>query len=465
MVKYLFIFINSLFLFVYGLFSGDNGITVSSNIPASMAPGVEVPVELRVKKGGQSGFAKLQLDLPAGFNVKQVEDMGANYSFDDGIAKWVWASLPTDDELVVKCILIPDKDVSGPKTIGAKYSYVGENNEKKVVEMTPVEVTISGDATAGNIQPANTQTTEPSNSNTTAPVDNTQTQPTVAANSNSEPSTNISVARTITKVADGEYQVDLKINKGLTKGFARYSDDLASELNARAVKTEGASFSVADGKLKFVWVNAPEKEIVEIAFIISGITKPTNVNGEYSYLEQNLSKTYNLPYETINPEPSAAANTNTTAPTETTAANTNTESTAVNTNTENAANTNTNASGTNTETTAKSTETVTPPTEVLPQKSGNVNYMVQIGAFTNSAVSAARLKKKFNISENIKSEMQGGYSKFMVGDHGEYKSARDHREKVKNGNGVQSAFVVAYNTGRRITVQEALMITNQKWFK
>ena len=91
--------------------------------------------------------------------------------------------------------------------------------------------------------------------------------------------------------------------------------------------------------------------------------------------------------------------------------------------------------------------------------------MVQIGAFTNSAVGATKLSRKFNISENIKSEMAGGFSKFMVGSHTEYKNARDHREKIRNNNRVGSAFVVAYNTGKRITVQEALMISNQKWFR
>ena len=91
--------------------------------------------------------------------------------------------------------------------------------------------------------------------------------------------------------------------------------------------------------------------------------------------------------------------------------------------------------------------------------------MVQIGAFTKQTVSAQRLQKKFKITEQITSEMQNGFSKFMIGSHEQYKDARDHREQVKATNGVKSAFVVAYNGVKRITVQEALMITNQKWFK
>jgi len=349
-----------------------------------------------------------------------------------------------------------------------------------VVEMTPVEVTVGGEATAGNTGAASTNTTSQNTATDNATANNTNTTSTntdaaktyTTPNSNSEPSGNITVQRTVSKSGDGEYTINLKINKGLTKGFARYSDDLPADLNARGVKTEGASFSVADGKIKFVWVNAPEQEIVEISYVISGVKQPLTLKGEYSYLEQNLSKSYTLPEETITPD-NIAANTNTTAPTNTEVANTNTTAptnrevantnTTAPTNTETAANTNATSAETNTGTAANTNTTA--PSDVLPKKEGNVKYMVQIGAFTNSAVNTGRLKKKFGISEKIISEMQGGYSKFMVGDHPEYKNARDHREKMKSGNGVASAFVVAYNSGKRITVQEALMITNQKWFR
>jgi hypothetical protein len=51
-----------------------------------------------------------------------------------------------------------------------------------------------------------------------------------------------------------------------------------------------------------------------------------------------------------------------------------------------------------------------------------------------------------------------------VGTFNDYKGARDKREGMKN-KGVSGAFVTAYNSGKRITVQEALMITSQKWLR
>jgi hypothetical protein len=461
MIKYLFILIHSLSLFLYSLFSGDNPITVSNNIPKTIAPGQEVPIELKVTKGSMSGFAKLQIELPDGLTLKEMDNKGANYSLTDGIAKWVWSSLPTDEELVVKCILVAESSATGAKTIGGKYSYV-ENNGKVVVEMAPAEISIGEAAAVNNetpAQPANTESTTPANSTsgeTNTSV--TQSQPTVTpANTNSEPSGNITIQRSISKgSAEGEYLVDIRISKGITKGFARYSDDMPADLSAKPGRTMGSSFSVSDGKLKFVWVNVPDNEVLEISYTLSGVTKPIVLNGEYSYLEQNQSKVQNAQPETLTPTggEQVAVNTNTVP------AETNT-TTPVETNTGSAVDTNT---GSTAATNTTGTDTST-PSETLPKKEGNVNYMVQIGAFTNSAVNAGKLSRKFSISENIKSEMQGGFSKFMVGSHGEYKAARDHREKIRNGNRVNSAFVVAYNTGKRITVQEALMISNQKWFK
>jgi hypothetical protein len=60
--------------------------------------------------------------------------------------------------------------------------------------------------------------------------------------------------------------------------------------------------------------------------------------------------------------------------------------------------------------------------------------------------------------------MADGFTKYTVGAHNEYKEARDAREDLRN-KGVVAPFVTAYNSGKRITVQEALMITTQKWYR
>ncbi|MFN6037259.1 MAG: hypothetical protein ACK452_02230 [Bacteroidota bacterium] len=92
-----------------------------------------------------------------------------------------------------------------------------------------------------------------------------------------------------------------------------------------------------------------------------------------------------------------------------------------------------------------------------------LNFHIQIGAFKNPPATSYFVTR-FNITEKISTDMNEGMTKFLVGKFSEYKSSRDYRETVKS-KGVQGAFVTAYNSGKRITVQEALMLLNQKWYK
>jgi hypothetical protein len=79
-------------------------------------------------------------------------------------------------------------------------------------------------------------------------------------------------------------------------------------------------------------------------------------------------------------------------------------------------------------------------------------------------VNVAYFVRHFSIKEKIYTEMLEGYTKYTLGKFSDYKSVHDHREAIK-GMGVVGPFVVAYNGGKRITVQEALMITHQQWIQ
>ena len=452
MIKYVVVLLNSVILFIYGFFVGDEGIVISGNFPSSMVVNQEILLDLKITKGKMSGFAKFQLNLPEGFIIREVDNQGASFSSNNGIGKWIWSSLPSDEELVIKIGLTAGELALGNKLIAAKYSYV-VNNEKQQVEMQAVEIQV--------LSPGESATTSDStktNQKQQEPIvkDSTLSIPTSAAqvSSNAEPTGNIEISRTYSVTANPkEILVDVVIKKGATAGFARYSDDIEDGFAAKSVKTDGSSFSVADKKIKFVWVNVPAKDELHIVYALTRVNSdnPLVLNGEYSYLEHNQSKKSKPLMQVIPKEEMTTAVENT--------ATVSVEKTGV-------SSTEKQVQNEAEEQVAKQTEVqeTLPETKLNANKS-NAKFCVQVGAFNNSKVQASVLKRKFKIAESIRSEMQDGYFKFIIGSHPEYREARQHRETIVNKNGVKSSFVVAYNNGARITVQEALMISNQKWYK
>lgn len=513
MIKYLLIVFNSFILFLFGIFNTDNGITISSTIPDTMVAGRDVPIEITLTKGDLSGFAKLQMELPTGFTVKEAEEKGATYTFREGIAKWVWAVLPSENEFTIKLILRPTTESIGLRTITAKYSFV-QNNVKQVVEMKPVQVSVLAESEGGNEQvsvaAASTETlsaavsptsvTPPSTASSIAVSPNTAPSIAVSPNtvspiavtpgsvasaamlppkvtSNREKPGAIYLLRSVNKLSATEYEVQISIVKGSTKGFARYSDVLPQDVVIKSGKTGGASYSLADGKIKFVWVNVPDKDSLMVSYIISSKRSQTiELIGEYTYLEDNQSKKKEIEIQSLSFETplgnEKGLDAGSDARKETAVVNEKKKETKSQKKTPEtkpviaeplqksaAAPRKEKEKGTN----KKKLQTGSPETSVA--NAGGMLYQVQVGAFAKKMVTTEKLEKRFKIIETINSEMSGGYTKFMVGNHREYKEARDHREKIIDENKIKSSFVVAYNDGKRITVQEALSITNQKWFK
>lgn len=468
MIKPLIILFNTVSVFLFSFFFGDTPVTVTGNFPKNVKPNTEFVAEIKVNKGSVSGFAKLQLEVPGGIVVKELDNKGGSFSFAANIAKIIWTATPSESEFTVKFTMSSEAGVSGPKTIGGKFSYVNNNN-KEVVEMTPVEIMFGDTPAETPIAATTTETTQAAKTET-APTTNPFNNPT-------EPSSDVTCVRTITQGANAnETNVDVKIKKGDIKGFAKYQEVIPAGFTVKGGKTNGSSFSFSDGKAKFVWVALPTQDILEISYTLEkGASASADAkleSGEFSYLESDKTKKVKMPIEGLTGTPTPIAETTpTVAPVATNTVAETTPVTTTNTTTET-------ATPTTTETTSvASTEpvktepvTATEPktdaassTATVAKKAGSVAYHVQVGAFKN-AIQSEVLSKKFNITDKISSEMAEGFNKFMVGNFDEYKQARNHREDVKQ-KGCKSAFVVAYNSGKRITVQEALMITSQKWFK
>jgi hypothetical protein len=117
--------------------------------------------------------------------------------------------------------------------------------------------------------------------------------------------------------------------------------------------------------------------------------------------------------------------------------------------------------------TASTTNISSKPTSVVSTqvKNTGVRYRVQVAAGKN-VVGPDYFQKKHNFSREFNVENHQGWVKYTTGSFSVYRDARNSREEINGaGHEFDGPFVTAYNEGTRITVQEALMITSQKWFK
>ncbi len=86
-------------------------------------------VEIEVDKRGLEGFAKVQDQIPEGFEATGKQTEGAVFSFEEQKAKFVWMKLPPGDRLTVSYQLKADGSNTGDLKISGEFSFLGENEE------------------------------------------------------------------------------------------------------------------------------------------------------------------------------------------------------------------------------------------------------------------------------------------------------------------------------------------------
>ncbi|MEO6883429.1 MAG: hypothetical protein ABI199_05330 [Bacteroidia bacterium] len=488
-------------LLVYHLFLPDP-ITATQTIPTNVKPGDSFTVQVTVTKGSTGGFAKLQEDLPTGFTATALDSKGATFSFADHSVKFIWMSLPTDNSFVVTYQITVDASVSGQQSFGGKLSYVVDNNRQSAliassnINVATDNAPVASNADATNATTTSTTTANNNSTNTTSSVTANPTNTTATTSSNSTTSAaNITSVRVVpTGDVSGSFTVSLSLNRSNVTGFAKLEETLPIGFTATAIDKDGASFSFSDQKAKFIWLSLPSDSVLKVSYKVTvdnSISGSQSINGVFAYV-QDSTKKYIIPASTVsiintNSTP-IAANTSTTNATPVDNSTNNASATNSSTSSNSTNNTSATNSGSNIVTSAPSTNTaanqitsnstpapdnnsVATPTNAtstntvanIPSGSSGVSYSVQIAAL-HKAVQTSYFTSTNKIKENIRLEMMDGYTKYVVGNFTEYKSARDHREDVR-GKGIVGPFVTAYNTGKRITVQEALMVSNQKWYK
>ncbi len=527
MIKNIVLLFNILILvFFQNIF--NNGVSISTVMPAKADPGTEFNVEVTVNKSQVTGFAKLQFELPEGCSAELVESKGASFTFKDQKAKFIWMSLPPEETFNLIFKVKVDATVSGEKTIIGEFSYL-ENNEKrtlqveekkimigeekqapvvavaespkeeKKIEETPVSAVEPAQAPAlpvGETAVNKTLETKPENNIVTNEKTATETAVApaeVVATAPAEPavakSTEVDITREIdySNISNKEITVYIKIKKGSLSGFTMLQETLPSGMVASKQETQAATFAFEDQKVKFLWMNIPDQNELNISYTIKiegNLNGEYFLNGEFSYLEDGETKKKILNQQALNisipasQEPIASNEVKTKeeskedSGTKAPISQVKTEPVATETN-----KTVAESKKESNKIEAQKTETVSaepkkqkakketaPSITSTPAPVAGINFKVQVAA-SHFVVGSDYFVKNHNLNAQVDMEMHEGWNKYTTGGFPRYNEARDHREVVRDTYAIVGPFVTAYNDGSRITVQEALMLAQQKWVK
>jgi len=438
MIKYFLFLISTSSIMLLNVLKFED-VEITHTIPEYLVSGSTYDIDVTIQKGSIEGFAKFQMELPDGIDVKSVEIENSSFTFSDGVIKNIWMNVPEEDEIMLSYKFVVGPNYQGTGTVKAQFVYI-KDNERYSIAMNDFNVTIGDEGGVAQVV--------------------------TKADANFVPE-QVKGYRSVKIISPTEFEISLKIEKDGLEGFAKVQEELPNGFTAELVNSGESVFSVVEDKIKFIWFNVPSKNELEVAYLLrtnNPVPPGVELNGTFNFIYKDDARFIDLPSEVLVSDESIeliaeeegdemieeAVVINTVAAVdeegdieeeivEVEAVEEVVEEEPV---------------------VADLTETVVE----IPEPQGSVFYRVQLAA-TKKNVPVTYFKNKFKFRGEIYLENHAGWYKYTTGNYEKYVLARNRREEIKAGYQFRGPFVTAYNAGERITVQEALLITKQKWVK
>ena len=438
------------------LFPGDVNINVSA--PGSIEAGQEVVVDITVNKSDLHSFARLQHDLPGGITAEAIESGNAEFTFENQKAKFIWLKLPAEEVINVSYKLKVNQRLKGDFNLTGSFAYISDN-ERKTVDISQI---------AMHINPS--PSVDPS-----MIVDVDQFKPMAKPPETKDRMRQVLCVRQKpyqSETGDG-YIVNLLINKGDKEKFAKIQETIPEGFKAVSLDEKEAIFTFKNQTAKFLWMTLPPESFFTVSYKLvpdEPGKELTQIEGDFSYIEEEKTRNINIVQQNVdltNTERSHLVRVikEASIPGITAREGIFTEAKEVE-DTKSYSDLKKHKGKVRieiAEEAQKILEQNSQLTNKLEPQSG-VYYRVQIAA-GHRPIDVESYFDKYNIEKEVRIELHEGWRKYSVGSFGVYKEARDYRVHIWNNTSINDAFVAAYNSGDRITVQEALMITNHKWYK
>ena len=400
MIKIVLLFASALSIFIASIFvTPESDIFVEQSFPSEVKPGTEFTVTLTVHKGKQTGFARLQQFLPKGFTAEAIDTKKAQFINDEESAKFIWISLPADEVFSVSYKVKVSDNIDGKQVVNGLFYYIQDEKTQKLA-LDPIEITVSNSAIEAQNRP--------------------------------------NVERKLISVNPdkGEYRVELTIHPNQETSGAQFIDDIPVNFNASAIETFGSTFTFEGQKAVFSWTTFPTESSFTISYLVHSSSSKTapEINGMLVYgTDENKSES----------ERSAEVIADDATPDSIIDALISSENerqlmaaTALESN----------------KTTASAT---TANVELnLPAPHTGIFYKVQICATRKSpARNGQFFEKKYKVTDNVELTNHEGWKKYIIGSFSSYEEAKAFGIKTKEL--VKDAFIVAYDNGERIPVNQA----------
>jgi len=438
----LLIYLNLLGIFLFSWLT-DQEISVKINAPTEVHAGETFQVNLTIEKGEVQSFSRYIQDLPYGLSAERITSANADFSFEDQRVRLIWLKLPSDSKITVSYNIKVDKRLKGNFDLKGEFAFV-EENERRSIEVSGVQtITIipNPDISADLI------------------VDIDDFEQMLKNNGEDfEDFNKLAVTRSnSTEEKNHQFEITLFVKKGDLTRFAKIEEQVPDGFMAIEGNSQNGIFSFSEGVAKILWMNLPAESQFVVSYNI--IPDPGNsiedlkLAGTFSYIEGNSTQTIAIKQKIYD------------------LADNSTEQTVEKIDTTSYESGNDIVNNTDTEETqevihenVEDTTFVVSENQELSPSETSIYYSVQLAA-GHGEVNIEEYFQKRNISEKVKLEHHEGWRKYSTGSFRVYKDARDYRMKIWETTPIKGAFVSAYNSGKRITVQEALMVTNQSWYR
>jgi hypothetical protein len=443
MIKHLMLLLNMFILLVLNSVFSD--VSLFMDATEQVEAGNEIIVEITLNKSDYDSFARFQQEIPAGLNPVPVNTANADFSFKDQKVKFIWLKLPDEEQITISYKLQVNQRLKGNFDLNGTFSYIS-GNERKSVAVSPQNIVITPSSTVDPKLIVDIKDFK----NLEGPAD--------ATRSGLE---QVKCIRQLPYLADQgkEYIINLLINKGNKEKFAKIQESVPDGYTAVSVDSKDAIFTFKDQTVKLLWMNLPADPYFIVSYKLvpnEGVSEKPNMTGTFSYIENDNTLSIDIVEKDVSFQNASSEN----------------------------------LLAVLNSTVGKASEAIsyTQPldysgkvkieiaesalrlinddsklTSMLEPESG-IYYRVQIAA-GHRPINMNHYFKKYNLDKEVRIEFHEGWRKYSVGSFYVYKGARDYRVHIWNTTTIDDAFVSAYNEGSRVTVQEALMITNHEWYR